>query len=508
MRIPRIRLLLKTGEGAPSECIFGAPFRIGRSDSCEMTVASRLVSREHARVAWVDDAWEIEDLGSTNGLLVNAAPVSRARLATGSIIQLGPGTPSFSVDVEPIASESYHGATGAIGTPPHSPSVDDALQKYFQVDPEQPAGEHTRVIRQALAVHEAGRTRKTRWVVGTLGSLLLLSTMSAGYFWWQAQGALTRESYALRALRVEIAELRGQIEATGQEAFASELAAKEASLREAEAEYAGRVRERGRYRDIEDHEERLIFQAALVFGESGQTIPASFIQAVKDEVHGHWLTADGRLKFREAIAAAESQGFTARIVEILQQESVPPEFFYLALQESLLDTRAVGPTTRWGRAKGMWQFIPTTAERYGLAVGDRPNSATPDSRDDRHDFEKSTRAAARYLRDLHAQLTQASGLLVMAAYNWGEHRVEPRLDDLQAPADRFAADYADVPNDPDVRNYWNFFREHRFGMPDETKGYVLKIFAAAVIGQDPRHFGFEFDNPLAAYVGRSPFAAP
>jgi membrane-bound lytic murein transglycosylase D len=37
-------------------------------------------------------------------------------------------------------------------------------------------------------------------------------------------------------------------------------------------------------------------------------------------------------------------------------------------------------------------------------------------------------------------------------------------------------------------------------MPEQTKDYVLKIFSAAVIGQDPRHFGFDFDDPLGPYL--------
>jgi hypothetical protein len=38
-------------------------------------------------------------------------------------------------------------------------------------------------------------------------------------------------------------------------------------------------------------------------------------------------------------------------------------------------------------------------------------------------------------------------------------------------------------------------------MPQETRNYVLRIFAAAVIGRNPRLFGFNFDNPLARYMG-------
>ena len=88
----------------------------------------------------------------------------------------------------------------------------------------------------------------------------------------------------------------------------------------------------------------------------------------------------------------------------------------------------------------------------------------------------------------------------MAAYNWGEHRVGPRLESLPTPRDVFQAEFAEVPADPSSRNYWTFLSEYGDRMPEETKDYVLKIFSAAVIGQDPRHFGFAFDNPLGPYV--------
>ena len=148
----------------------------------------------------------------------------------------------------------------------------------------------------------------------------------------------------------------------------------------------------------------------------------------------------------------------------------------------------------------MWQFIPSTGERYGLDPGPLSETAQRDPSDDRQDFALASDAAARYLRDLHGVLTQASGLLVMAAYNWGEHRVAPRLESLPTPRDVFQAEFAEVPTNPSSRNYWTFLSEYGDRMPDQTKDYVIKIFSAAVIGQAPEHFGFEFGNPLEPYA--------
>jgi hypothetical protein len=50
--------------------------------------------------------------------------------------------------------------------------------------------------------------------------------------------------------------------------------------------------------------------------------------------------------------------------------------------------------------------------------------------------------------------------------------------------------------DPRDRNFWPLLALHRKQIPQETYDYVFSIFSAAVIGENPRLFGFNFDNPL------------
>jgi len=104
-----------------------------------------------------------------------------------------------------------------------------------------------------------------------------------------------------------------------------------------------------------------------------------------------------------------------------------------------------------------------------------------DPKDERFDFRKATMAAASYLRDIYTTEAQASGLLVMASYNWGEHRVRKLIQKM--------------PENPRQRNFWELIKKHK--IPEETYKYVYYIFSAAVIGENPRLFGFDFDNPLA-----------
>ena len=160
---------------------------------------------------------------------------------------------------------------------------------------------------------------------------------------------------------------------------------------------------------------------------------------------------------------------------------LPPQFFYLALQESGYQREIVGPSTRHGIAKGIWQFIPMTAARYGLRTGPLLEVRSFDPMDERYDFVKATNAAAAYLRDIYTTQAQASGLLVIASYNWGEDRIINLIDKL--------------PENPRERNLWALLRKYK--IPEETYDYVYYIFSAAVIGENPRFFGFEFDNPLA-----------
>jgi hypothetical protein len=130
----------------------------------------------------------------------------------------------------------------------------------------------------------------------------------------------------------------------------------------------------------------------------------------------------------------------------------------------------------------MWQFIPETAVKYGLRIGPLADFRRPDPMDDRHNWEKATTAAARYLKYIYSTDAQASGLLVIASYNWGEHRVIPIIRSM--------------PANPRERNFWRLLTDYRGKLPQETYDYVYYIFSAAVIGENPRIFGFDFESPL------------
>lgn len=505
--------------------------RIGREVQCEVRVKSGVVSRVHVKLVFADGQWWVVDNESTNGTYLDGEKIDRVPLPPEAELQLGENGPTFQLSrpdapsksrstgaatqAEPEADDgvtrpeetSAEQRSPAAGTGPRdegpSGSVTQYVQYYFE-DQDRPAGEQTRLLRQAYQRVQRKERRQYKWMV--VGAVMLFLVLG-GYAVWQhrhiekieeqAQDAFT----TMKKQDVRITKLKRGIEESGNASLQEQLAAVERAQREQRERYDGFVKELGVYRELSPRE-REIYQVARIFGESEFGIPAGFVRKVKETIETYWQGAQGRPRLVSAVQRAEQREYTGFIAKTMREHSLPPEFFYLALQESGFNVNAVGPRTRRGFAKGMWQFIPATAREYGLRIGPREGKSVVDPQDERHDFKKSTRAAARYLQRIYSTKAQASGLLVIASYNWGEHRVTDKLEHLPKGIPDEALE--GIPENPDDRNYWRFLQEYSNRMPDETKDYVLKVFSAAVIGRNPELFGFDFENPLEDHLSGPP----
>ena len=448
----------------PTERDFSATFQIGRLPDCELCIDHDEVSRRHAQVVLEAGVWKLLDLGSANGTLVEGRRVESLTIHQAVTVRLGPAGPS--ITLEPIAKPA---------------ELASYIDRYFVTGtPDQPVGEHTRMIRKAFAEVRNKQKRKYGGVVAALG---LLIVAFGGYALWIHQqtkdqiGLARSLFYNIKALEIDIASLEKLLEGNAQSQV--RIRAMQQRRDEMRRDYQ-RFLTAVRASDSRmSPKERLIVRVARIFGECELELPSGFVREVETYI-AKWKSS-GRLA--AAIHTAVEQRYVDRIASELLARQLPPQFFYLALQESTFDPFISGPPTRFGIAKGMWQFIPQTGQEYGLRIGPLAEFPRPDTRDDRHDWQKSTRAAAHYLQDLYSTEAQASGFLVMACYNWGEGQVLPLVRRL--------------PNNPRDRNFWRLLAAHRDKLPQETYDYVFYIISAAAIGEDPGLFGFSFRNPLA-----------
>lgn len=500
--------------GAASDPMPPTRVILGRGADCDVRLDSPLVSRQHAEIALDDGRWMVRDLGSANGTMIDGRRIDHEQTLAGHCtLQLGGARgPALNVSVGggsgPGGGLTIHDAQNdrrrdePVEAPAASPAddtLDGCIAHYLSKDVNaRGIGEQTRLIRRAFATVDGRRSRRAALTIAVAVLLALVGSTWA----YRQYGRIARLKEAARelfdemkAIDLQIGQLKVALEEQGGRRASAALDRLEQTRRRMSGTYDSYLEDLGIYRGVSETD-RLILQVARAFGESEVALPSDFVANVHRTLGEHWLTPDGRRKFADGIARATRAKHVEHVVRALAQQGLGPHYFYLALQESGFDPKAIGPVTRWGRAKGMWQLVPATATRFGLRSGARANDDVVDVRDERFDAKRATMAAARYLHSIHTSLAQASGLLVVASYNWGEGNVARRIGEPAGPDDDARAALEGTPETPGARSYWRFLEEHADRIPRETRDYVLRVFAAAVIGEDPRRFGFDFDPPL------------
>jgi len=148
------------------------------------------------------------------------------------------------------------------------------------------------------------------------------------------------------------------------------------------------------------------------------------------------------------------------IEQIFAEEGVPDVLKYLALAESGLDPHAQSRA----QAAGIWQFMSHTGRLYGLSVDPWV--------DERLDPEKSTRAAAHLLKDLHDRF--GDWQLALAGYNYDPGIVQYHVENYRRRTGQ-------------TPSFWDIYDE----LPEETRNYVPLFTATALIISNPAAFDLE-----------------
>jgi len=198
--------------------------------------------------------------------------------------------------------------------------------------------------------------------------------------------------------------------------------------------------------------------AELDTGFLDESLPDSDIPLTLNSKVNYFLNyfqTKGRSSFAKWISRSER--YIPMMKEILRKEGMPEDLVYLAMIESGFTPHAISVAS----AVGPWQFMSGTGKRYDLRIDDWI--------DERRDPIKSTVAAALYLKELYA-LFNNDWYLAAAGYNAGENKILRAI------------------NMYDTRDFWEISKGSY--LKRETKDYVPKMLAAAIIAKEPARYGF------------------
>ncbi len=154
---------------------------------------------------------------------------------------------------------------------------------------------------------------------------------------------------------------------------------------------------------------------------------------------------------------SRSSRYIPMMKEILKRQGMPEDLVYVAMIESGFHMQA----RSWASAVGPWQFMSETGRRYSLRIDQWV--------DERKDPVKATTAAALYLKELYGMFN-GDWYLAAAGYNAGENKILRAI------------------NMYNTSDFWEISRGSY--LKRETKEYVPKLLAAAIIAKEPARYGF------------------
>ncbi len=500
----RFFLEILTGNSRGKKIEVLSSVTLGRSrgnDVSFMGDEAGIVSSRHALVALKGGSLWLRDMDSTNGTFVGKVRITERELLGGEVISLGPMGPALRVVVtEPESREMGKAPKGSdtvfmekekVGLiPGKKPGADTLVQEMARKlkransskeavqgmlhDPDRLArllkgGVDPDRVADFLGTAGGDLVRSRRriyWTAGILGPILLLVV-----------GVLVRQNLIYRSKLEQQGNLMAQIRQLeqGLQGMQSTDGAVDPARVRMVHQLLAAERQLWQIRETLKIPDRTstyrlplgqdVHQVLEGLGKRGFIVPETFIATVQAQIDYFCLPQNrGTLQ----TAFARKRRFAALIESELARARLPLDFFYIAMQESLLDTLAQSLKD----ARGLWQLIPETAREFDLSVPEDWKSQPPRV-DQRTNPRASTRAAAAYLRTLYAEFGDAP--LAMAAYNAGAGKMRRSLRKIEDPV-----------ND---RDFWYMYRMGL--LPDETNAYVPRIIAMILIDRNREKYGFK-----------------
>lgn len=484
--------------------------RVGRAGECDLRYDSRLdtkVSNHHAQIILQQGTYYILDTESTNGTMVNGERILRHPLKSGDRIVFGhPGGPEVSVEVElaprrgmetservvtefaPVDPELL-GSLKAQEEASRLASVlksgvrDSSASELVEVAAGRIAEERARMGKEKsgnsmfimartfdqVSQRVKEKTRKkwvkvVAWVVGAaavaiaiMGVVIFLQRREIAQL-LARKGEIDAEILAVQQQMqeeqdperlAELEEIFGLLSGSAEQTLAKISANDEATAAEAAA--------------TPDMLERDIRRILAQFNAETYAIPPIFKERL--QFHINELIRSGPTL--RTIYQRRNRYWPV-ITQAFRGLGLPEEMAYVAWTESQFDPVAESSAG----AKGMWQMTTSTAQALGLTV--------EGGVDERTDVPKQSRAAARHIANLLAEFGEDSFMLAMAAYNRGENGVRRALHDVAQESGGFRKE---------KRDFWHLYRIKK--LPPETREYVPKVLAAAIVSGNPERYGLQ-----------------
>lgn len=482
--------------------------RVGRAQDCDLRFDSRQdtrVSAHHAHILLQQGTYWLVDTGSTNGTTVNGERVVKRELRSGDRIVFGePGGPEVEVDivletpraretserirtefarVDPAIAEGYRAREEAarLASVLKTGLRDSTASELVDVAAERVAAERARAGKDhsghsmfilAGAFHQVSsrvkeRTRK-KWVrvVLAVAAVALVTVAALAVVIFLQRREIRRLVERKAAIDTEIAALETEMQAEQDPERLSQLEdmlrilsgnaeATVARLTQADSAAAARA-------TAGDQLEQDIRGILAKFRAETYAIPPIFRERL--QYHIEQLARAGNLK----VIYGRRQRYWPVISREFQALGLPDEMAYIAWAESQFDPMAQSPVG----ARGMWQMTASTAQALGLRVDD--------TLDERTDPDRQTRAAARHLANLLAEFGEDAFMLAMASYNRGEAGVRRALHQVAQEPGGFRRE---------KRDFWHLYRLKK--LPEETREYVPKVLAAAIVCGHPERYGLQ-----------------